>query len=116
MSKCLLRLNRLVQKRIQNVLIISICTSSTADTAVCRHEFRSGTEFQGGKCFKGENVSRGEMFRMKTWFLSLHFESSLIPQFCIDLSIPNYSWQTKASCTIALRGALHLHRQTCGSY
>lgn len=95
MSKCLLVLNRVDQKWIQIVLIIHICTSSTANTAVCRHEFRSGTEFQGEKCFKRE------MFHRKTLFVSLHFEHNLIPQFCVDLSIPNYSWQTKASCTIA---------------
>lgn len=62
MSKCLLVLNRVDQKWIQIVLIIHICTSSTANTAVCRHEFRSGTEFQGEKCFKGKNASRGKCF------------------------------------------------------
>lgn len=57
MSKCLLVLNRVDQKWIQIVLIIHICTSSTANTAVCRQN--SGLELN----FKGKNASRGKMLQ-----------------------------------------------------
>lgn len=70
----------------------------------------SETAFQRGKPFKGS------IFHMKTSYLSLHFESSLMPLFGIDLLTLNYSWQMTVSHSMASQGALPLCRQTCGSY